>query len=74
MYVLGEGIESDHEEGLRWLRLAAAQGEGAAMRLMADLYRNGYYGVPVDLLEAADWDRQYRAYEERRLAISSRDP
>jgi TPR repeat protein len=74
MYVLGEGIQSDREEGLRWLRLAAAQGEGAAMRLMADLYRNGYHGVPLDPVQAADWDRQYGAYEERRLAISSPDP
>jgi uncharacterized protein len=63
MYVLGEGVQSDQEEGLRWLRLSAAQGEGAAMRLMADLYRNGYHGVPVDPLQAADWDRQYREHE-----------
>jgi len=63
MYVLGEGVQSDHEEGLRWLRLAAAHGEGAAMRLMADLYRNGYHGVPIDPLQAADWDRRYREHE-----------
>ena len=64
MYLLGEGVQSDPDEGLRWLRLAAAQGEGSAMRLMADLYRNGFYGVPIDPLQAADWDRQYRVYEE----------
>jgi hypothetical protein len=29
---------------LRWLRLAAAQEEGSAMRLIADLYRNGFHG------------------------------
>jgi len=63
MYVLGEGIQSDSEEGLRWLRLAAAQGEGAAMRLMADLYRHGYHGVPVDPLQAAEWDRRYHECE-----------
>jgi uncharacterized protein len=63
MYVLGEGVESDHEEGLRWLGLSAAQGEGAAMRLMADLYRNGCYGVPVDPLQAGDWDRRYREHQ-----------
>lgn len=63
MYVLGEGVPSDHEEGLRWLRLSAAQGEASAMRLMADLYRNGYHGVPIDPLQAADWDRRYHEYE-----------
>jgi TPR repeat protein len=61
--VLGEGVQSDQEEGLRWLRLSAAQGEGAAMRLMADLYRHGYYGVPVDPLQAAEWDRRYHECE-----------
>jgi TPR repeat protein len=64
MYLLGEGVQNDPEEGLRWLRLAAAQGDGSAMRLMADLYHNGFYGVPVDSLQAADWERQYRVYEE----------
>jgi len=28
---------------------AADQGEESSFRLLADLYRNGYYGVPVDL-------------------------
>ncbi len=63
MYVLGEGVQGDSEEGLRWLRLAAAQGEGSAMRLMADLYRNGYHGVPIDPLQAAEWDRRYHECE-----------
>ena len=70
MYVIGEGVQRDHEEGLRWLRLAADQGEGPAMRLMADLYREGLHGVPLDPVQAADWDQQYRAYEERRVKIT----
>jgi uncharacterized protein len=67
MYLLGEGVQGDHEEGLRWLRLAADQGEGPAMRLLADLYRNGFHGVPLDPLQAADWDRRYREYEVAKI-------
>jgi TPR repeat protein len=64
MYLLGEGVRSDPDEALRWLRLAAAQGEGQAMRLLADLYRDGAHGFPVDPLQAAHWDEQYRVCQE----------
>jgi TPR repeat protein len=56
MCLLGEGIAADPHEALRWLRLAADQEEEPAMRLLADLYRNGYHGVPIDLAEAARWN------------------
>jgi TPR repeat protein len=74
MYVLGEGVQSDHEEGLRWLRLAAAQEEGSAMRLIADLYRNGFHGVPLDPLQAAYWDQRYSEYEAARAKASKSTP
>lgn len=61
MYLLGEGVPKDHEEGLRWLRLAADQGYESSFRLLADLYRNGCYGIPMDLEEAARWDERHRA-------------
>jgi TPR repeat protein len=64
MYLLGEGVRGDHQEGLRWLCLAAAQGEGQAMRLLADLYHDGAYGVPVDPVQAAHWDVRCRVYEQ----------
>lgn len=68
MYLLGEGVPSDTAEGLRWLRLAADQGEESAYRLLADLYRNGYYGVPVDPAEATRWDEMYRQAQQTRNA------
>jgi hypothetical protein len=68
MYLLGEGVSSDPAEGLRWLRLAADQGESASFRLLADLYRNGYYGVSVDPAEAARWDERYRLSQQARAA------
>jgi TPR repeat protein len=68
MYVLGEGVPSDHEEGLRWLKLAAAQGNCMSLSLLAGLYRNGYHGVPIDLSEAAHWEELYRAWEQEFVA------
>ncbi|MGA3345153.1 MAG: tetratricopeptide repeat protein [Terracidiphilus sp.] len=56
MYILGEGTESNVKEGLRWLHLSAMQGDWSARRLLADLYRNGYYGVPKDIEEAKRWE------------------
>jgi TPR repeat protein len=77
MYLLGEGVTSDPKEGLRWLVRAADQGEDQSFRLLADLYRNGYYGVPLDIGEAERWDKRYRdselfrMTEERRAANAS---
>ena len=56
MYVLGEGTSQDITEGLRWLELSARQGNSQSMRLLADLYGNGYYGISVDLDRAAHWE------------------
>jgi len=68
MYLLGEGVPSNHEEGLRWLKLAAAQGNDTSMSLLSDLYRNGHWGVPVDLSEAAHWESLYRDWEQEFIA------
>ncbi len=67
MYFLGEGVQSDPQEGLRWLLLSAGQRNEHSFRLLADLYRNGYYGVPVDAVEAERWDEEYRKTNSRRL-------
>ncbi len=78
MYLLGEGVPSNPKEGLHWLLDAADQGDGAAFRLLAYLYRNGYYGVPLDLGEAERWDDKryrdselFRMSEEKRAANAS---
>ena len=56
LYILGEGTEADVNEGLLWLHLSAMQGEWCARHLLADLYRNGYYGVPKSIEEAKRWE------------------
>jgi TPR repeat protein len=60
MYLLGQGVASNSTEGLRLLRLAADQGDAGALHLLADLYENGYYGVPADPSEASRWNELYR--------------
>ena len=56
MYILGEGTEADVNEGLRWIHRAAMRGDWSARHLLADLYRNGYYGVPKSIEEAKRWE------------------
>jgi len=68
MYILGEGTAPDVEKGLGWLRQAAGQGDIFAMRLLADLYRNGYYNVPLSVEEAERWERLY-AEADREWAL-----
>lgn len=62
MYILGEGTEANVDEGLRWIHRSAVQGDWSARRLLADLYRNGYYGIPRSKEEAKRWEHlQYVA-------------
>lgn len=56
MCLLGEGTEPDVNEGLHWLHLSAMHGDWSARRLLADLYRNGYYGVPKNIEESKRWE------------------
>jgi len=80
MYLRGEGLPSNRMEGLRWLHCAADRGDEQSLGRLADIYRNGYYGVPSDLDEAERWDKQYRQTEfyrhvsEKRRAAKAADP
>lgn len=67
MYILGEGTEPDVQKGLTWLQLSAEQDHTGAMRLLSDLYRNGYYGVPQNTEEADRWDQRLREAERRKV-------
>jgi uncharacterized protein len=66
MYVLGEGTTPDVDEGLHWLSRSAEQGNTSAMRLLSDLYANGYYGVPKRVEEAARWKQILMSTEEQK--------
>lgn len=59
MYLLGERVQANPNEGLRWLRRSAEQGDEHAMGLLTDVYRNGYYSVSADPMEAKLWHEKY---------------
>ncbi|MGD0098041.1 MAG: tetratricopeptide repeat protein [Terracidiphilus sp.] len=67
MYLLGEGVQADPDEGLRWLQSSAEQGDEQSVRLLADLYRNGLCGVSADAAEAELWEEKYRKTDLYRL-------
>lgn len=72
MYMSGEGVPTNPKEGLRWLHSAADQGDEQSLRYMADIYRNGYYGVPIDVQLAERLDQQYRQTELYRMSEEKR--
>ena len=55
-YYNGRGVAQDHEEAVRWARLAAEQGNARAQALLGVAYFNGH-GVTQDHEEAARWSR-----------------
>lgn len=54
VYYNGRGVEVDHEEAVRWARLAADQGNARGQSMLAAAYFNGL-GVEQDYAEAARW-------------------
>lgn len=56
VYYNGRGVDVDHEEGVRWARLAAEQGNARGQSLLGAAYYSGN-GVPQDHGEAARWTR-----------------
>jgi len=63
MYLRGEGVQADPSKGLEWLRRSADRGDESAIRLLADVYRDGHFGIPVDAAEAQSWQERYKKTE-----------
>ncbi len=55
MLLLGEGTTVDVKAALDWLTAAAESGYSEAIRLLADLYKSGKYGVTPDDALATHW-------------------
>ena len=53
-YINGDGVTQDHDEAMRWYRLAAAQGWVHAMANLGSMYSSGT-GVAQDDREAVAW-------------------
>ena len=56
-YELGQGIDKDYIEAVKWYRKSAEQGNSSAQSNLADCYKNGY-GVSKDISEAVKWYRK----------------
>jgi hypothetical protein len=52
--MVGEGVLQDYEEGIKWFRLAAEQGDALAQASLALAYGQGH-GVDYDLVVAYMW-------------------
>ena len=57
LFLLGQGVEQDHEQARTLLRLAAHQGVVRAQRLLGSIYEQGL-GVATNDAEAAHWYAQ----------------
>jgi len=57
MYALGQGVEQDLEEALKWYRRAAEQDYPIAQRNLAAIYQKGQ-GAPQDPDESLKWFRR----------------
>ena len=55
-YVRGDGVEQNWEEGVKWYRLAAAQGSADAQESLGRCYYHGT-GVEQDYEKAAEYFR-----------------
>jgi TPR repeat protein len=56
MYAKGRGVPQDDAEAVRWIRLAAEQGNAIAQFSLGSMYAKGR-GVPQDDAEAVRWFR-----------------
>jgi len=49
MYLLGDGVQHNSNTGVYWLERSVKQGNQQAIKLLADILRDGTYGVETDL-------------------------
>jgi TPR repeat protein len=54
MYYIGEGIQQDYSEAVKWYRKAAEQGEADAQLTLGFMYANGQ-SVSQDNVQAYMW-------------------
>jgi TPR repeat protein len=70
MYVNGEGVEKNFEKGVYWIKLAAGKNYLTAQEAMVTAYKQGDWGLPVDLEQSKNWETKaiaLRAVEKRAL-------
>jgi hypothetical protein len=66
MYFNGKGVPVDYKKAMKWIRLAAEQGDAEAQNILGVAYHDGK-GVPQTYKEAVKW---YRLAAEQGHAIA----
>jgi TPR repeat protein len=61
-YLEGEGVVPDPAQAVRWLGAAAEQGYAEAMRVLADSFRDGLFGIAPDAALATHWQARLDAH------------
>ncbi len=56
MYMKGEGVKKDEEQGRRYTERAAAKNHVEAVKVMMSAYRQGSMGLPMDHAQADAWE------------------
>jgi len=64
MYSLGESVQQDYTEALKWYHKAAAQEDALAQSFLSAMYAKGQ-GVPRDYVRAHMWCKLARAQETK---------
>jgi TPR repeat protein len=66
MHIDGRGVPQNHTEAVRWLRLAADQGDAEAQSNLGNMYLKGT-GIKQSVAEAMRW---YRRAADQGLAVA----
>jgi TPR repeat protein len=55
MYIYGRGVSQNTNQGIRWIKTAAAQGDVVAHLFLGAIYSEGLPDLPQDFSQAAQW-------------------
>jgi TPR repeat protein len=55
MYIYGRGVSQNTNQGIRWIKTAAAQGDVVAHLFLGAIYSEGLPDLPQDFPQAAQW-------------------
>ena len=58
MFTTGRGVEKDHEKAVELFSSAARKGNAQAQGLLAQAYKEGWYGLNSDPVQADYWSRK----------------
>ena len=72
LYTLGKGVPQNPDEAVKWVEMAAEQGNVKAQNMLGAIYFEGLFGVPKNRIKAYKWLMISSAQGDK-LAIESRD-